>query len=331
MEEFIKKFTPYERILWLHQELKKNRYPKTKDLAERFELSERSAQRVVTFMRDRMQAPLEYSRLRGGYFYSKEDYELPLAQVSQEEILAVLLARNLLSDSAEGLISRQIQSFSRKLMARTAQCGLSEDKIAKAFSAVWNGYSPALALVFQTVSQALLTEHALFFSYTSPANKPQNQRTVLPHHLQHYMGSWVLLAYCEQRQDWRKFYLSRMQKVRILDKTFTPRSWQEWAFQIQDSFGIFQGQESTTVILGFTPFRARWIREQVWHPEQKLRELPGGGLELEIPVADFREIKMRILSFGADVKVVSPETLRLEVAEEIRRMQGLYPNLLKKN
>ena len=79
--------------------------------------------------------------------------------------------------------------------------------------------------------------------------------------------------------------------------------------------------------LRFSPFRARWIREQIWHPDQKMRELPGGGLELELPVADYREIKMRILSFGSDVEVISPEDLRLEVAKEIKRMQRLYSDL----
>lgn len=106
-----------------------------------------------------------------------------------------------------------------------------------------------------------------------------------------------------------------------------PRPKEEWTYQLQNNFGIFQGQKSIQVVLRFSPFRARWIREQVWHPEQKIRELADGGLDLELPVADFREIKMRILSFGADVEVLSPDELRLEVAQEIKKMQGLYPDL----
>ena len=75
----------------------------------------------------------------------------------------------------------------------------------------------------------------------------------------------------------------------------------------------------------FTPFRARWIREQFWHPEQTIRPLEDGGLELEFPVADFREVKMKILQFGADVEVIKPAGLREIVKEEINRMARVYP------
>ena len=41
-------------------------------------------------------------------------------------------------------------------------------------------------------------------------------------------------------------------------------------------------------------------------------------------MADFREIKMKILQFGADVEVIAPEELREEVRQEIDKMAKLY-------
>ena len=67
-----------------------------------------------------------------------------------------------------------------------------------------------------------------------------------------------------------------------------------------------------------------WIREQVWHPAQKMENLPDGGLRLVLPVADFREVKLRILQFGADVEVIEPKELRDEVKEEIGKMAKIY-------
>jgi len=51
-----------------------------------------------------------------------------------------------------------------------------------------------------------------------------------------------------------------------------------------------------------------------------MEELPDGGLRLSFPVADYREVKMIVLGFGADVEVLEPEGLRAEVAREIRKM-----------
>ncbi|WP_028573529.1 helix-turn-helix transcriptional regulator [Desulfonatronovibrio hydrogenovorans] len=313
-----------ERILWLHSQICRNAFPSPGGLARKFEISSRTAQRTVTSFRDRFQAPIEYDRTRKGYYYIEPGFELPFARFSQEEILTLILAWNLLEKSTGGYISSSIEDFSRKLIAGTSRMGLTRQKMEQSFSVVWNGHSPAQAQVFEDVSRALLDQKILCFSYTSPAMNQTTKRSVEPHHLQHYMGSWVLIAFCLGKKDWRKFYLSRMEEVQQQDKTFVPRPPDQWQYQVEESFGIFQGRENRPVILRFSRFRARWIREQIWHPDQKMRDLEDGSLELEIPVADFREIKLKVLSFGSDVEVVSPEELKQEVAFEIQKMARIY-------
>jgi predicted DNA-binding transcriptional regulator YafY len=138
------------------------------------------------------------------------------------------------------------------------------------------------------------------------------------------MGSWVLLGWCRLRFDWRKFFLSRMSNVCISKMTFHPRPTAEWRHQLDGAFGIFQGPGKQKVVLRFTTNRARWIRDQIWHPQQEIVEHDDGSLDLVIPVADFREIKLRILQYGSDVEVIEPETLREQIVEEIRNMALIY-------
>lgn len=312
-----------ERIFWLHQHIKQDLFPNVSELAHRFEISFKTAQRTITHFRDRLGAPIEYDRGRKGYYYTQE-FEFPLARLNQEEVLALLLAESLLQKSAGGYISQVIRNFTRKIISQGSQLGLTWEKMQQAFSVVWTGYSPAQAETFARVAQALLEHLVLSFDYTSPAKNQTAQRIAEPHHMQHYMGSWVLIAWCQKRQDWRKFYLSRMTKPQVTAQNFVPRPQDEWQYQVEDNFGIFQNRQSIWVVLRFNAFRAGWIREQIWHPNQVQRELAGGCLELALPVADFREIKLKILSFGADVVVVSPESLRREVAAEIAKMGRIY-------
>ena len=98
----------------------------------------------------------------------------------------------------------------------------------------------------------------------------------------------------------------------------------QWRPLLESSFGLFQGARTVPVTLRFCPFRARWIRHQHWHPDQCLTEQPDGCLELTVPVSDFREIKMQIMQFGADVEVIAPEELRRESEAEIAKMNHLY-------
>jgi len=314
-----------ERYYWFDNQVRTARFPNASSLAEQFEISSKTAQRSIDFMRDRIGAPLEYDQRHKGYRYRDNSFSLPSFHVSQEEMVSVLLARNLLSNSAGGLISRDIQSFGRKLFTTMGQIGFTQDKLRNAFSAVWNGYSPSQASTFRVVLNALLQNRLLTCRYTSPAGGRETERTIAPHHLQHYMGSWVLIGWCHLKQGWRKFFLSRMSDPIMSDESFDPRPKKEWEPLIHTSFGIFQGGSPIPVVLQFNPFRAPWIREQVWHPDQKMEDLPDGGLRLVLPVTDLREIKLRVLQFGADVEVIEPEELRREIREEIEKMAKIYP------
>jgi predicted DNA-binding transcriptional regulator YafY len=60
------------------------------------------------------------------------------------------------------------------------------------------------------------------------------------------------------------------------------------------------------------------------HPTQQVKREMDNALCLTLPVTDFREIKREILKYGAQMEVISPEELREEVKEEIRKMENIY-------
>jgi predicted DNA-binding transcriptional regulator YafY len=319
-------FLYYERFSWLDRELRSGRFPNAAGLAERFELSRKQAQRTIDHLRDRFGAPLDYDARHRGYRYRDDSFELPRLPATQEELLAVLLAHRLLRHADGGHISAQIRHFGHKLLAQLDQ-HLSFDLLERSFSADWHGHSPIDARLFRLVSDTLLKHRLLRFAYRSPRNGETTRRTVEPHHLQHYQASWVLIAHCRLRGHFRKFFLARMRQARMLPDTFVPRPLEDWQHLCRGAFGIFQGRRHVRVTLKFTPHRAGWVREQHWHPRQQIQEQLDGGLTLSFPVADFREVKLEILRFGADCEVLAPEALRRAVSEEIGRMAGVYAGI----
>jgi predicted DNA-binding transcriptional regulator YafY len=313
-----------ERYYWFDHQIRSGRYPNAGRFAERFELSRRTAARAIEFLRYRLNAPLEYDPGRRGYRYADESFALPPIRASQEELLAVLLARRLVSDAGGGFVAEAVGSLITKLLLALGGPDFPADRLDGALSAAWPGHAPAPEPIFRTVVNALLNRRVLGIRYLSPQRDELTQREVEPHHLQHYQGSWVLFAFCRLHRDWRRFYLSRMEEVRAAEEGFTPRSEEDWAGLVDDAFGIFQGAEHRRVALRFNPFRAKWIREQVWHPAQELTTNADGSLDLAFPVADLREVKMKVLSFGADDEVLEPQELRDEVAREAEKVVGVY-------
>ena len=317
-------FPQLERLLWMHQQVKSQHFPNAARLSERFEVSEKTAQRDITLLRDRFSAPLAFDHARNGYFYEDTFYELPWLPASQQEVLCLLLARRMLDRAAGGFIGRELDRLTEKVFATECSPKFTPEIIQSAFSAVWSAYAPAQEENFRLVAGALIHRCPIRFDYQSPAAVQITDRKVEPHHLQHYMGSWVLTAFCRNRNDWRKFYLARMSNLQVIEPAFTPRPECEWRPLLEGAFGLFQGDDTVEVVLRFTPFRARWVREQIWHPAQQTIEHSDGSFDLILPVADFREITMRILQFGADCRVIAPEALREEVQKEIEKMSRLY-------
>jgi len=90
------------------------------------------------------------------------------------------------------------------------------------------------------------------------------------------------------------------------------------------AFGLYKGKMKSEVTLRFTPEKAKWVQEQVWHRNQKRSMRSDGSLELSFPVADFAEITMEILKHGAGVQVVKPETLRERIRQEAEKISRLY-------
>ncbi|WP_045222046.1 helix-turn-helix transcriptional regulator [Desulfonatronum thioautotrophicum] len=315
-----------ERILWFDQQIRAERLPNARTMAEQFEISTKTAQRTINFIRDRLHAPLEYDPQQRGFYYREADFVLSVVRFNEEDILVLLLARKLLSSSIGGAVSMAVKGLEHSLAKALEGRCLTIQRIEEGFSALWHGHRPAQAQTFRLVSSALLETRSLCFAYHTAAMKKCVERTVQPHHLQHYMGSWLLIAWCELREGWRKFYLCRMDDVRILDTTFVPRPRQEWGHHVEGAFGIYQGKETCEVRLLFSPFMSRYIEEQVWHPEQITTPRPDGQLELSFPVADFREVFWKILQCGSHVRVLEPLELQEQVRDEIRLMNGIYGN-----
>jgi len=62
---------PLARMMRLHEWLMENRYPNCRKIAREFEVSAKTVQRDINFMRDQMGLPIEYDKGRFGFRYTR--------------------------------------------------------------------------------------------------------------------------------------------------------------------------------------------------------------------------------------------------------------------
>ena len=91
----------------------------------------------------------------------------------------------------------------------------------------------------------------------------------------------------------------------------------------ESGFGIFGGRALHRARLRFSPTAARWIVDEVWHPQQKT-SWDGDHLVLDVPYAQSRELAMEILRHGPDVEVLGPDSLRAELRSLLEQTLAHY-------
>ncbi|WP_298268680.1 YafY family protein [Geobacter sp.] len=314
----------FERFVWFDSQIRKGRYPNATALARKFEFDIKTAQRSIEHFRDRLGAPLEYDPSRRGYSYHDPDFQLPVTHLTENELVALLASRKLLTDAAAGPLGDELEKVSTRLGALLSENLAGKISPERAFSFRWNGMAASDPLIFKQTVSALLSCRLLTFCYYSPLAGACTARTVEPHHMVNYMGAWHLIAWCRLRNDWRDFHLARVSLAHLEDETFTPRHESAWRPLLDDTFDIFQNRERFEVTIRFSAERARWVRDELWHPDQRLTELETGEVELTVPVSHEAEILMEVLKHGSHAEVMEPDSLRVRIRGEIERMMKKY-------
>jgi predicted DNA-binding transcriptional regulator YafY len=125
------------------------------------------------------------------------------------------------------------------------------------------------------------------------------------------------------RHDVRIFALDRIKSIVLTDETFDEPE----KFNIDDfmrsSFGVFHG-EPLKVRIWFAAEIAEYIREKVWHESQNIEPQPDGAIIFEAEVAGTKEIEAWVLKWGANAKVLAPESLRDQIHAEVEAMRKAY-------
>ena len=83
---------PLERMMKIHQAIQSGVYPNNSTLARELEVSTKSIQRDLDFMRDRLNLPVVYDGSKFGYYYSQDVVSFPSLQITEGELFSLVVA-----------------------------------------------------------------------------------------------------------------------------------------------------------------------------------------------------------------------------------------------
>ncbi|MEN9224998.1 MAG: WYL domain-containing transcriptional regulator [Thermostichus sp. DRC_bins_24] len=313
-----------ERALKLDEILRSHPRPTALLLAEALEVSERTVRADIQFLKDRFQAPIQFSKARG-FHYTDPAWRLPSIPLTEGELFALTLGARMLAAYAGSAYRSQLQSAIQQLAQRIPeQAWVDLQQLAQEHILFRVGAELDLnPEIWQVLEQACQQQRRVWMRYATPG-KPPSERELDPYVLHFSRSNPYVTGWCHLRGEPRWFRVDRIQAIKLLDVRFEVDPKFDREAHLESAFQHEVGGIPQEVVIEFDAATAPYIRERHWHATQVIEELPEGSLRLHVVVRGLQEVKRWVMYYGKGARVLDPPELVEMVKEEIRRMQAQY-------
>lgn len=277
-------------------------------LAERFEVSRRTINRDIE---DICMAgiPLVTMPGRNGGISIMEGYRIDRTVLTSFEMQSILAGLRSL-DSVSG--SGKYQQLMDKLSYGSSNVLASNDHIVINLSS-W--YRSSLAPKIEFLQSAIQAKELIRFEYYGPGG--DGSRVIEPYVLVFQWSSWYIWGYCGEREDYRLFKLNRMLNLDSAGEQFEARS--DNMFNI-DVNGIYTYKYPVKAVF---PAKHKWRLIEEFGVES-FEEQEDGTLLFSGMFANWDSMQGWLLTFGSQVEVLEPETLRIKLRDEAKKIYDQY-------
>lgn len=301
-------------------------------LLDELEISRATFKRDIAFMKDRLNAPITWDRDTRGYRMASQSgsgprYELPGLWFNQRELLALATMQQLLSSMDKGgPIASQLQPLMERINLKLGHEKEEARELSKRVKLISTTSRMNDLAHFEVIGAALVKRQRLDIEYDARGSSQSvSQRVVSPQRLIHYRSNWYLGAWCHRSRGIRTFSLDAIVSCVVLEKQRAKNvPARELAEYYDTGYGIFGGEKRQWARLRFNARAARYVEEEVWHPEQRSSIDGEGQYLLEVPYVHSNELVLDVLRHGPDVEVLSPAALRQEVKKRVAAMARNY-------
>lgn len=319
------KFKPqHTRLLFIDQKIREKGYPSTKQLATEWEVSYKTIQRDIEYMRYQLDAPIKYSAKKRGLYYSEDSFNLPAFSVKESDLFAVYLAQQLLVQYEGTPLYDNLFSVYKKIeQALPGTVAVDADIVHSRVTVFPSACTPVDPVVWKIVFSSLRNLKSLRISYRTPGKAVQ-ERELDIYHMVRFEENWYVIGYCHLRKQVRTFHLSRIEKAVSIDKEYVIPEDFNFLKLTGSHFGLYwTGNEQAVRIKFFKPV-VPYILERTWHKSQQIEKNLDGSIILSLKVNHLLELRRWVLSWGGNAEVLEPKQLVDDIKSDLTMMTSNY-------
>lgn len=299
------------------------------DLKEIADCEERHCRRIITSLIEEGE-PIE-SRRNGKqklYYIPEEHRELGFrVRLSADEMLALTIAADAsLAALGPTPLGRSLGSAIRQLTEEIDGEFYHLDPEEESTEHYHFNATPSANIdpeIFRLLQGAMRECETVEVVYFTASRMEESARQLDPYAFAAPGGSWMLLAWCRLRRDFRTFSLADIRSVRLTGSHFI-REEIDIPRYFRDNLGGVGGGEIHDVLLHVAPDCVPSFRRKRYHSSQQLVPHQDGSAQVGFRVAGLQDIRAFVMSFGHGITVLSPSPLIDIIRQEARNLVRIY-------
>jgi predicted DNA-binding transcriptional regulator YafY len=184
------------------------------------------------------------------------------------------------------------------------------------------GFLDALEILTQAWSEG----RVVAVRYRNQAGEISDRR-IHPYCIEPYgeTNSCYIVGFDEKAQGIRTFRVDRILSAELTGDHFEIPATFNPSRIFSEAWGVvWRETPPQRVELRFFGPAATVVQESFWHPSQRVTPEPGGTCIVRFDVSEPEEMKRWICQWGADVEVLTPHSLREQLAAEANRLAERY-------
>lgn len=291
---------------------------------DRAEVSKRTIQNDITNMEAEYGLRFEENLYQGKkriYRYYDTSYTLPEFQLDDADRNKIQAAVNVLENYA----GEPVLDWARTLL-KQIESGMFYSDSSPVVSFQSNPDLKNISL-FGDLLDAIYNKKVLKLTYT-PFGKDSYEERVYPYHLKQFNDRWYLIAQAVGYEYYGHYALDRIDHFEEVDFPNYKESEVNFEEYFDDVIGVTvpEDHEPVDVILSVSNSRFHYIDTKPLHLSQRILGKDKNYTRISINVKINKELISLLLSFGADLEVLAPASLRQMIAKAIRAMNYKYPD-----
>lgn len=324
----------YSRYRLIDARLRKKPHPHLEELIWHLseKLDKRISKRTVQLDLQEMRyntalgfnAPIVYNKSDKSYHYSDKNFSISTLPVSADELHGLDFAISILDQFKHLPAIKEFEDAIRKIASTVKM-----NKEARGESDHIQLDTPFIIKGIEFVEpilKAISERRVLKFTYQKHGSEEISQNLLEPYLIREAKNFWYVIGKRLNKKEQKilTFALDRILDMQITEQVFSETKLDKKNF-FKNVVGVTLGEgKPEKVVLAFSPLQGKYIKTIPIHHSQEILKDTKTELKISLKLAINHELKMQLLSYGENVKVIQPKSLAEEMKAQAQKMVKKY-------